>query len=112
VLLLPSLGWLLWSEQQGTGVFLHEARHLDVLMVVGGVVTSIPLVLFGYAARRVAMTVLGFLQYLAPTVALLLAVFLFHEPFGPVQQVAFAFIWLALVLFSVDALRRYRQPAA
>ena len=112
VLLLPSLGWLLWSQHQGTGVFLHEAVRLDVLMIVGGVVTSIPLVLFGFAARRVSMTVLGFLQYLAPTVALLLAVFLFHEPFGPIQQVAFAFIWLALVLFSFDALRRYRRPAA
>ena len=112
VLLLPSLAWLLWCEHQGTSAFLHEAVHLDLLLVAGGVVTSIPLVLFAYGARQVSMTVLGFLQYIAPTVGLLLAVFLFHEPFGPVQQVAFGCIWLALALFTADALRRYVRPAS
>jgi chloramphenicol-sensitive protein RarD len=71
------------------------------------VITAIPLALFAYGARRVPLTMLGFLQYLAPTVALLLGVFVFHEPFGHVQQVAFAWIWIALAVFSVDGLRRY-----
>ena len=63
--------------------------------------------LFAYGARRVSLTLLGFLQYLAPLVSMLIAVFVFHEPFGYVQKVTFACIWLALVLFSTDALRRY-----
>jgi chloramphenicol-sensitive protein RarD len=107
ILLPPSLAYLLWCEWQGQGAFLHQPLRLDLLMVAGGVVTAIPLVLFAFGARRVPMTMLGFLQYLAPTVGLLLGVFLFHEPFGPVQLVAFGWIWVALGIFSVDALRRY-----
>ena len=107
IILVPSLAYLLWCAGQGSGVFLHEALHLDLLMVFGGAITAVPLVLFAFGARRVPMTVLGFLQYIAPTVALLLGIFLFKEAFGHVQLVAFGWIWLALVLFSVDGLRRY-----
>jgi len=112
VLLPPSVALLLWCELQGTGVFLHEAWHLDALMVVGGGITALPLVLFAYGARRVPMTLLGFLQYLAPTAGMLIAVFVFHEPFGAVQQVTFGWTWLALALFSADALRRYLRQRA
>ena len=107
VMLPPAVAYLLWCELRGDGAFLHEAARLDVLLICGGIVTSIPLVLFAYGARRVPMTMLGFLQYLAPTVALLLGVFLFHEPFGGPQFIAFGWIWVALGIFSVDALGRY-----
>jgi chloramphenicol-sensitive protein RarD len=107
VLLPLAVGFLLWRESAGDGVFLHEATHLDVLMVAGGAITALPLVLFAYGARRVPMTLLGFLQYLAPIAGIVIAVFVFHEPFGSVQRVAFSWIWLALALFSTDAVRRY-----
>ena len=107
ILLLPSVAFLLWRESLGDGVFLREAVHLDVLMAVGGAITALPLVLFAYGARRVPMTLLGFLQYLAPMVSMVIAVFVFHEPFGHVQKVTFGCIWLALALFSTDAVRRY-----
>jgi chloramphenicol-sensitive protein RarD len=113
ILLLPSAAYLLWCQVQGEGAFLHQPVGLDLLIVVGGAITAIPLVLFAFGARRVPMTMLGFLQYIAPTVGLLLAVFLFHEPFGRVQLVSFGCIWLALAIFSADALRRYfrqRRP--
>ncbi|MFM1885314.1 MAG: EamA family transporter RarD [Pseudomonadota bacterium] len=111
LLLPPCVALLLWSAWQGTGVFLRQPWELDALLVAGGVVTAVPLVLFASGARRVPLTVLGFLQYIAPVVALLLGVFWFHEPFGRVQWVAFGFIWLALALFSADGLRRYLRRA-
>jgi chloramphenicol-sensitive protein RarD len=112
IMLVPSVGYLVWCEAQGRGVFLHQPWHLDLLLAAGGGVTAIPLVLFAIGARRVPMTMLGFLQYLAPMVALLLGVLVFHEPFGPQQFVAFGWIWVALAVFSIDALRRYFRRAA
>jgi chloramphenicol-sensitive protein RarD len=112
ILLPPAVGYLVWCELTGRGAFLREPWHLDLLLGAGGVITAIPLVLFAIGARRVSMTMLGFLQYLAPSVALVLGVLVFHEPFGREQLVAFAWIWVALAVFSVDALRRYFRGAA
>jgi chloramphenicol-sensitive protein RarD len=112
LMLVPAVVYLLWCSAQGRGAFLHEPWYLDLLLVAGGAVTAIPLVLFAVAARSVPLTMLGFLQYLAPTVALLLGILVFHEPFGATQLVAFGWIWLALVVFSIDALRRYLRRAA
>jgi len=112
ILLPPAVAYLTWGEVQGQGVFLHQSWHLDLLLAAGGVLTAIPLVLFAIGARRVPMTMLGFLQYLAPSVALVLGILVFHEPFGREQWVAFGWIWVALAVFSVDALRRYFGRAA
>ncbi|HEV7632019.1 MAG TPA: EamA family transporter RarD [Steroidobacteraceae bacterium] len=106
VLVVPAIVYLAWCMATGTGAFLHEAPYLDLLIVFGGVLTSVPMALFAYGARRVSMTLLGILQYMAPTVALLIGVLVFHEPFGPVQAVAFGCIWLALAIFALDGLRR------
>jgi chloramphenicol-sensitive protein RarD len=112
-LLLPlSLGFILWTTADGSGAFLQQSAWLDAMLVVGGAVTAIPLVLFAIAARKVPLTLLGFLQYIAPTVGLLLGVFVFHEPFGAERWIAFGLIWLALGIFSADALRRYWRGAA
>jgi chloramphenicol-sensitive protein RarD len=112
-LMLPlAAGYLVWCEMQGTGVFLHGPASTDVLLAVGGVVTAVPLVLFAYGARRVPLSTLGFIQYVAPTVQLLLGVFVFHEHFGSAQAVAFICIWAALAIVMVDGLRRWfaREP--
>jgi chloramphenicol-sensitive protein RarD len=111
ILLPPAVAYLAWCEVQGRSVFLHQPWHLDLLLAAGGVLTAIPLVLFAIGARRVPMTMLGFLQYLAPSVALVLGILVFHEPFGREQGVAFGWIWVALAVFSVDALRRYFRSA-
>lgn len=107
VMLVPAAGYLLWCEWHGTGSFLHGSWHDDVLMVVGGPVTAIPLVLFAYGAQRISLVALGVMQYIAPTVQLLLGIWVFHEPFGGARQVAFACIWVALALFTWEAWRRY-----
>ncbi len=109
LLLLPAVAYLLWCEHKGTGSFLHGQPLNDVLLVVGGPITALPLALFAYAARRVPMTLLGVLQYIAPTVTLLLGVVWLHEPFGVSRQVAFGAIWIALAIFTADGIWRYRR---
>lgn len=106
---LPALGYLLWCHHAGQMSFLRGNFHLDALLVLGGPVTAIPLALFAWGARRVSMVALGLMQYLAPIVQLLLGVWIFHEPFGGTQQLAFAMIWVALAIFSAEALWRYRR---
>jgi chloramphenicol-sensitive protein RarD len=107
VMFLPAVAYLLWCESRGTGTFMHGHWRDDLLLVAGGAVTSIPLVLFAMAVQRVSMIALGVLQYIAPTVALLLGLAVFHEPFGGARRAAFICIWVALALFTGEALRRY-----
>jgi chloramphenicol-sensitive protein RarD len=109
VMFVPAVFYLAWCEHTGQGAFLHGHWRDDLLLVAGGPITAVPLVLFAYAAQRVSMLALGILQYVSPSVALLLGVWVFHEPFGGARQVAFGCIWAALLLFSIDALRRYRS---
>jgi chloramphenicol-sensitive protein RarD len=108
---LPALAYLLWCEQAGQGRFPGGDPHLTLLLVVGGPVTAIPLALFAWGARRVSMVAIGLMQFVAPTVQLLLGVWFFHEPFGSARQAAFALIWIALALFCGEALWRYRKGA-
>jgi chloramphenicol-sensitive protein RarD len=110
VMLLPAIAYLLWCEWRGTGTFMHGHWRDDLLLVAGGAVTAIPLVLFAMAVQRVSMIALGVLQYIAPTVALLLGLAVFHEPFGGARRTAFICIWLALALFTGEALLRYSRP--
>ena len=77
------------------------ANPLPTALFVGaGIVTAVPMVLFANAANQLPLSLLGFIQYLSPTIALLTGVFLFHEPFTPVHALSFGLIWLALALFS------------
>jgi chloramphenicol-sensitive protein RarD len=75
-------------------------------------VTALPLLLFTAAAKRLPYSTLGFLQYIAPSIQLLLAVLVFHEPFGHAQALCFAAIWAALAIFSVEAIRIARARVA
>ena len=109
VMLVPAIAYLLWCESQGTGTFLHGHWHDDLLLVAGGAVTAIPLVMFAMAVQRVSMIALGVLQYIAPTVALLLGLVVYHEPFHAARAAAFICIWLALALFTGEALWRYAR---
>jgi chloramphenicol-sensitive protein RarD len=113
-LLLPAaLGYLGWLWAEGRLALGSGERSRDWLLLASGVVTTVPLVCFGQAARRLRLTTLGFLQYLSPSLQLGLAVLVFGEGFGPTQAVSFGLIWAALALYSADALRAYRdrEPA-
>jgi chloramphenicol-sensitive protein RarD len=104
--LLPaSAGFLLAWGAAGRSAFLSQGWRLDALLLLSGVITAVPLLCFGQAARRLRLSTLGFLQYLAPSLQFVQAVTLFGEPFEPAQQVCFAAIWSALALVSFDSLR-------
>lgn len=112
VLTIPSLVYLLIVNANGTGTFGHSTPLLDFLLVLSGPVTAIPLLLFATGARRIPLTTIGLLQYIAPTLQFLLGVLVFHEPFDQSRLIGFMIIWLALVLFSVEnLLARRRTPS-
>lgn len=96
--------WLLM--QQGDLAFAHGPALRDALLVGAGAVTALPLWLFAYGARRVRLSTMGFLQYIAPTLSLIIAVTIYHEPFGTVRLVSFSLIWAALALVSLEMFRR------
>ncbi len=109
ILLLPSLAWLLWLEHKGSGVFGQWNLHTDGLLVLGGVITALPLIGFAAAARRLPYSLLGILQYLSPTLQLLIGVWWFAEPFGADRLSGFALIWCALIIYAVDGIWRQRE---
>lgn len=82
---------------------------LNALLVAAGVVTTAPLLCFTMAARRIMYSTLGFLQYIGPSIMFLLALFVYKEPLDTTRLLTFALVWFALLIFSVDSLRAYRQ---
>ena len=105
-----ALGWVLWLQGHGEGSFL-VTRTTDALLVLGGVLTAIPLLLFTAAAKRLPYSVLGFLQYVAPSLQFLLAVAVFGEPLTRAHLVCFGAIWAALCIFLVEGVRVGRRAA-
>lgn len=115
LLLAPAaLAYLAWLGAGDRLAFAHVSRATDLLLVFGGVVTALPLIWFVEAARRLPLYVLGFLQYVAPSLQLALGILVYGEPFTPARGVTFALIWIALAVFSTDMLRSsglVRRPA-
>lgn len=107
----PAIAFLLWSHFAGQGALGREDPRIQILVLSAGVITAIPLLLFGYAARRIRLSTLGLLQYLAPSVQLALGVWLYHEPFSRARAVSFGFIWAALALYTADNLLAQRHAA-
>ncbi len=97
-----ALAWLVWQKQQGGLVFFHHSLPLDGLLSLAGVITALPLIWFAESARRLRLATLGFLQYLAPTFQLMLAVLVFGEPFTRDHGISFGLIWIALAIYSAD----------
>ena len=93
---------------QGQAQFGQVSLSLDALLIAAGVVTSVPLALFAAGARRLPYTTIGFLQYISPSIGIVLAVACYGEHFGPARAVTFGLIWLGLALFSWDAWRQQR----
>ncbi|RKT57840.1 EamA family transporter RarD [Saccharothrix australiensis] len=108
VVLAPvAIGYLVWLGPAGT-FHDHGVGHA-LLLVSSGVVTAIPLVLFGAGARRVPLSTMGMLQYLAPVLQFAWGVFVMHEPMPPSRWFGFALVWVALAVFTADALRSRRR---
>ena len=93
----------------GTGTFGSEGAGHAGLLALSGLITAVPLLLFGAAASRVPLTTLGLLQYLAPTMQFLLGVTLFAEPLPLVKLLGFVLVWVGLALFTADLVRHHRR---
>ncbi|MEP6938084.1 MAG: EamA family transporter RarD, partial [Chthoniobacterales bacterium] len=108
--LLPFAVFYLATLQFG-GRLVFGASHVDLslILLTSGVVTGLPLVWFGHAARHLRLTTVGFLQYLAPMGSFFLGVFLYHEPFTRAHLITFGLIWIALGIFTADAIVRWRS---
>jgi chloramphenicol-sensitive protein RarD len=107
MLLAPiALGWIVWLQVQGQSGLAEWSYATDVLLVLGGAITAIPLLLFTAAAKRLRYSTLGFLQYIAPSLQFLSAVLLFGEPLTGSHLICFGAIWTALLIFSLDGWRR------
>ena len=110
LLLLPfALGYALWLQVQGTAVFAH-GPGLDTALLMGcGVVTAVPLMIYANGAKLLRLSTIGIMQYIAPTMIFLTAVFWFGEPFDSARLVAFVLIWTGLVIYTTSLLRQARR---
>lgn len=103
MLLAPAaFALLLWGLWQGSGGFPSPSGLTNALLIGIGPVTAIPLLLFAAGARRITLSTLGILQYLAPSIQFVLGLWLFHEPFSAARMVGFCLIWLALAIYSAE----------
>ena len=98
----PAAAVLFWFELKGAGAFIHAGYLQSWLMVGTGLVTTVPLLLFTFAAQRIPLTMLGILQYSAPTINLLLGIFLYHEGFPYSRMIGFVLVWSALLVFMLE----------
>ena len=113
IILTPlSLAYIVYLVATQQGAFLQGDWQTDILLVVAGPLTALPLLLFTAGARLIRLSMIGFLQYIAPSIALLIAVFVYNEPFTHAHAITFALIWSALVLISGEAVWRERYSAA
>jgi chloramphenicol-sensitive protein RarD len=103
LLFLPALGYLLYREWQGVAAFGHVGVGTSLLLALAGVATAVPLLLFAAGARRISMTTLGILQYIAPTLQFTIGVLIFGETLTPQRLSGFGLIWLALAIYTVES---------
>ncbi len=100
LLSIPAIGYVIWLQATGQGHFLTGAEGDTALLLGCGPVTAVPLLLFAFGARLLRLSTIGLMQYIAPTMVFIIAVFAFDEPFGTAQAIAFALIWAALALYT------------
>jgi len=106
MLLLPAAGLFLLLPDAGSSHAFGSNIPLSLLLMAAGPVTAIPLLMFAYGARRIPLSLVGLLQYIGPSIQLLLGVWLYHEPFAGAKLIGFAMIWLGLAVYSGEALLR------
>jgi chloramphenicol-sensitive protein RarD len=111
VVFVPMLLYLIFAEVRGEGVFLHSDGISTLLMIGAGVVTVVPLLMFAAAVRIIPLSLIGILQYIAPTLQFLIGVLIFKEPFSPAQSIGFGLVWLAVIVFTSENFWARRRAA-
>ncbi len=109
ILAVPSLIMLSWFESQGSSHFIHTGWQDTALLMGSGLVTAIPLILYANGAKLLRLSTIAVMQYSAPTMIFLIAVFIFKEPFGMAKLTAFGFIWAALIIYTWSLIKAHRE---
>ena len=109
LLTAPGVVYLASLEFQGAGALGHLSRTLNVLLIGTGVFTAVPLLFFNLGARRINLSSVGLMQYIAPSGMFFLAVLVYAEPFTAAQGWTFVLIWTALAIYSIDSVRTFRR---
>ena len=112
VIFLPALVTLIVIDARGQLVFGHHSAGNSLLLATTGIVTAVPLLFFAASTRRLPLSVLGLLQYLAPVLQFSVGVGIRHEPLPTAELIGFVLVWVALVVLTVDGLRNQRRPVA
>jgi chloramphenicol-sensitive protein RarD len=113
LLTVPAIGLVIWFGWTGTGHFMAGSGVDNALLLAAGVVTAVPLIIYATGAKMLRLSTIGILQYIAPTMIFLTAVFVFGEPFERAQMIAFPMIWAALAIYTAALIveaRRARDP--
>ena len=109
LLFIPALFFLLHLEGQHVAVFGHTGPGTVLLLAFGGVVTAVPLLMFAAAARRIPLSMIGILQYIAPSLQFSIGVWVYNENFSSSRLIGFCFIWSALLIYTLEGLHRRRK---
>lgn len=111
MLFFPALFFLSYQDLNGQGAFLRTGFESDLLMISAGLVTTIPLLMYASATRRIPLSTVGIMHYITPTCQFLLGVLLYQEAFTPEKAVGYCFVWIALVIFGLEGfLFQHRRP--
>ncbi|MFE0013905.1 EamA family transporter RarD [Mesorhizobium sp. NPDC059054] len=109
ILSIPALAYVIWLALKGEGNFA-AGNATDTLLFMGsGIVTAVPLLLFAFGAKLLRLSTIGIMQYIAPTIVFMIAVFIFGEPFDTTKAVAFGLIWAALAIYTWSMLAASRR---
>lgn len=105
LLATPALAYVTYLQATGSGHFFDGAGYEALVLMGLGLVTAVPLILYANAAKRLTLTTIGLMQYIAPTLVFLIAVFVFREPFSTTKGIAFGLIWAGLAIYTVSMLK-------
>ena len=109
IISIPSAVYVLYLISTGESAVLRGDSFITFLLVCGGIVTTLPLLGFSYSAQVLHLSTLGILQYITPTIAFLLGVFVYHEYFSKNMLITFILIWAGLIVYSVDGLYQLKK---
>ncbi len=109
-MLMPlTLAYIIYRQVQGIGALGEISTGTTLILMGTGIATALPLLFFTKGARRLPLSAIGFLQYIAPTITLILGVFIFKEPFERIHLISFGFIWSGLVIYSISQIKQMKR---
>ncbi len=111
ILLLPAVMFLIYSDSIDRGAFFHIDLFSHILLIGAGIVTTVPLLLFASATQRIPLSLIGILQYIAPTMQFLVGVFIYKESFTFTHFIGYGIVWIALIIFAVESYVAYRSQS-